>query len=109
MGCCDSSPSQHASKHAAATGHPIITSFEPGEDWFFDYEKQEMIKGVELLPPHSHPKNQPAPGPAGRVPANWESLLHQLPVTGYPADETPPLDRRCFPQHPNLSTTGGSA
>jgi hypothetical protein len=25
-------------------------SFEPGEDWFFDYEKQGMIKGVELLP-----------------------------------------------------------
>jgi hypothetical protein len=65
-------------KHAAATGHPIIASFEPGEDWFYDYEKQGMItiKGVELLPPHSHPKNQPAPGPAGRVPANWESLLN---------------------------------
>ncbi len=47
---------------------------ESGEDWFFDYEKQGMIKGVELLPPHSHPENQPVPGPAGRVPANWESL-----------------------------------
>ena len=46
-------------KHAAATGHPIIASFEPGEDWFYDYEKQGMIKGVELLPPHSHPRNQP--------------------------------------------------
>ena len=59
IGCCDSSPSQHASKHAAATGHPIIASFEPGEDWFYDYEKRGMIKGVELLPPHSHPKDQP--------------------------------------------------
>jgi len=29
VGCSDSSASQHASKHAAATGHPIITSFEP--------------------------------------------------------------------------------
>ena len=67
---------QHASKHAATTGHPIIASFEPGEDWFYDYAKQGMIKCVELLPPHSHPKNQPAPGPAGRVPANWESLLN---------------------------------
>ena len=57
-------------------GHPIIASFEPGEDWFFDYEKQGMIKGVELLPPHSHPSNQPVPRPAGRVPANWESLLN---------------------------------
>ena len=63
-------------KHAAATGHPIIASFEPGEDWFYDYEKRRMIEGVELLPPHSHPEDQPSPGPAGRVPANWESLLH---------------------------------
>ena len=76
IGCCDSSPSQHASKHAMATGHSIITSFESGEDWFFDYEKQAMAKGAELLPPHSHPRNQPVPGPAGRVPANWESLLN---------------------------------
>ena len=76
IGCCDSSPSQHASKHAAATGHPIIASFEPGEDWFYDYEKQATIEGATLPPPHAHPKNQPAPGPAGRVPANWESLLN---------------------------------
>jgi hypothetical protein len=70
--CCDSSQSQHASKHAAAIGYPIIASFEPGEDWFFDYEKRGMIKGVELLPPHSHPEDQPVPGSAGRVPANWD-------------------------------------
>jgi hypothetical protein len=75
IGCCDNSPSQHASKHAAATGLPVITSFEPGEDWFFDYDKQEMIRGVEF-PPHSHPENQSVPGPAERVPANWESLLN---------------------------------
>jgi hypothetical protein len=76
IGCCDSSPSQHASKHAAATGHAIIASFEPGEDWFYDYETQGMIRGVELLPPHAHPASQPAPGPEGRVPGNWESLLN---------------------------------
>ena len=39
-GHIDSSPSQHASKHAAATGHPVITSFGPGEDWFLDYQKR---------------------------------------------------------------------
>jgi hypothetical protein len=55
---------------------PIIASFEPGDDWFYDYKKRGMIKGVELLPPHSHPEDQPSPGPAGRVPANWESLVH---------------------------------
>jgi hypothetical protein len=76
IGCCDSSPSQHASKHAAAAGHPIIASFEPGEDWFYDYQKQTMIEAVPLPAPHSHPDNQPVPGPAGKVPRNWASLLN---------------------------------
>jgi hypothetical protein len=35
-------------------------------------QSQGMIKGVELLPPHSHPEGQPVPGPTGTVPANWE-------------------------------------
>jgi Zn-finger in ubiquitin-hydrolases and other protein len=35
VGCCDSSPNRHASKHARASGHPIITSLEPGENWSF--------------------------------------------------------------------------
>jgi hypothetical protein len=46
-GCCDSSPSQHPSKHYAATGHPIITSFEPGE-WFYDYRTGEFFAGPKL-------------------------------------------------------------
>jgi hypothetical protein len=33
IGCCDSSPNRHARAHAGATGHAIIRSFEPGEDW----------------------------------------------------------------------------
>jgi hypothetical protein len=37
VGCCDSSPNQHASKHAAAESHPIVTSLEPGEDWSWCY------------------------------------------------------------------------
>jgi ubiquitin-hydrolase Zn-finger-containing protein len=77
IGCCDSSPSQHASKHAAATGHPIIASFEPGEDWFYDYESREMVPGTQLAPPHSHPEHQPVPGPEGRVPRNWQALLRE--------------------------------
>ncbi|HEY6333589.1 MAG TPA: UBP-type zinc finger domain-containing protein [Blastocatellia bacterium] len=77
IGCCDSSPSQHASAHAADTGHSIIASFEPGEDWFYDYKQDRMIQGVELAPPHAHPLSQPAPGPKGRVPSDWESQLNQ--------------------------------
>ena len=33
IGCCDSSPNRHASKHAAADDDPIFRSIEPGEDW----------------------------------------------------------------------------
>ena len=33
IGCCDSSPNRHARRHAAATGHPIVRSAEPGEEW----------------------------------------------------------------------------
>ena len=68
IGCCDSSPSQHASKHSAATGHPIITSFEPGERWFYDYRTEQSFTGPKLHTPHSHPLDQPVPGPAGAVP-----------------------------------------
>jgi hypothetical protein len=33
--CCDSSPNRHASKHARASGHPVIASAEPGERWLY--------------------------------------------------------------------------
>ena len=33
IGCCDSSPNRHATKHAHAVGHPILRSVEPGEEW----------------------------------------------------------------------------
>jgi len=37
VGCCDSSPNRHATKHFRETGHPIVRSFEPGEDWGYCY------------------------------------------------------------------------
>jgi len=33
VGCCDSSPLRHGTAHFGATGHPVMRSFEPGEDW----------------------------------------------------------------------------
>ena len=77
IGCCDSSPSQHASKHSATTGHPIINSFEHGEDWFYDYRTRQFFDGPKLLSPRSHPLSQPVPGPEGRVPSEWQTLLHK--------------------------------
>lgn len=37
VGCCDNSKNKHATKHFKETGHPIIKSFEPGEDWMWCY------------------------------------------------------------------------
>ena len=37
VGCCDSSLHKHATKHFHDTGHPIMRSFEPGEDWGWCY------------------------------------------------------------------------
>jgi uncharacterized UBP type Zn finger protein len=49
VGCCDSSPNRHASKHAAEHGHPIVLSFEPGEDWCWCYV-DEAAFAVDGLP-----------------------------------------------------------
>lgn len=38
VGCCDSSPATHASRHYEATGHPVMRSIEPGEDWRWCYQ-----------------------------------------------------------------------
>jgi hypothetical protein len=76
VGCCDSSPSQHGTAHYKATGHRIMRSFEPGEDWFWDYALGAMTDPVSVAAPLSHPETQTVPGPSTRVPANWQDLLH---------------------------------
>ena len=76
VGCCDSSPSQHASAHWRESGHPVVQSYEPGESWFWDYGGEELADGPALAPPESHPETQPTPGPAGRVPADWRDHVH---------------------------------
>jgi uncharacterized UBP type Zn finger protein len=75
VGCCDQSLGKHATAHFQATGHPIIASFEPGEEWFYNYVTESYLNGPHLAPPRWHPKDQPVPGPVGRVPADWESEL----------------------------------
>jgi uncharacterized UBP type Zn finger protein len=43
VGCCDNSPNKHATKHYHDTGHPIIQSFEPGEEWRWCYVDQMSV------------------------------------------------------------------
>jgi hypothetical protein len=42
--CCDSSPNQHASKHAKDSRHPVIASAEPGERWLYCYSDDVAIE-----------------------------------------------------------------
>ena len=43
VGCCDSSKNRHAHKHFEETGHPIIESFEPGQNWRWCYVDRAYI------------------------------------------------------------------
>ena len=49
VGCCDASRNKHATKHFHDTDHPIIQSFERGEDWMWCY-----IDEVALAPTSQH-------------------------------------------------------
>lgn len=43
VGCCDSSPNRHATKHFRTSGHPIVQSLEPGESWRWCYVEEAEV------------------------------------------------------------------
>ena len=56
VGCCDDSPNRHATAHATATGHPIIRSLQPGEEWSWCYPDELVMRlpdvtGETKIPP----------------------------------------------------------
>jgi hypothetical protein len=53
VGCCDSSPNRHARLHSHAIGHPIVQSFEPGEDWWWCFV-DEVAFEVADAPSYAH-------------------------------------------------------
>jgi uncharacterized UBP type Zn finger protein len=58
VGCCDDSPNRHATAHAHNSGHPIIRSLEPGEEWSWCY-----IDQVALTIPSVHGSTRIPPSP----------------------------------------------
>ena len=78
IGCCDSSPSQHASHHAVDVGHPIVASFEPGASTRATIiaMHDDYTNGPALVAPVHHPLDQTTPGPEDRVPDDWQEHLH---------------------------------
>jgi hypothetical protein len=53
-----------------------VQSYEPGEDWMWDYVAEDYVDPVRLADPQSRPEDQTVPGPADRVPENWRDLIH---------------------------------
>jgi uncharacterized UBP type Zn finger protein len=56
VGCCDDSPNRHASAHARSSGHPLIRSLEPGEEWSWCFADDlalliPEVKGETRIPP----------------------------------------------------------
>jgi uncharacterized UBP type Zn finger protein len=51
VGCCDSSPGRHATRHFHQTNHPVIASFEPGERWAWCYvDEAELDVPAQFAP-----------------------------------------------------------
>jgi uncharacterized UBP type Zn finger protein len=53
IGCCDSSPNKHATKHFHASSHPLVQSFEPDEEWWWCYV-DEVAFEVPGAPSYAH-------------------------------------------------------
>ena len=60
VACCDESPQRHANAHANASGHPIIRSLEPGEQWTWCY-----IDRIAMLAPSVTGTTRIPPSPLG--------------------------------------------
>lgn len=44
VGCCDNSPGKHASRHFRQTEHPVMRSFEPGENWGWCFPDELLLE-----------------------------------------------------------------
>ena len=74
-------PSQHATAHNRSSGHPIVQSYEPGEDWFYDYRSGDFLDSGP--PPRTRqPPRRPARTGSGRGRA--QRLATTLELTAGP-------------------------
>ena len=58
VGCCDDSPNRHATAHAAASGHPLSRSLQPGEDWSWCFVDEVAMRIAEVT---GEPRIPPSP------------------------------------------------
>jgi hypothetical protein len=48
MGCCDTSKNKHATKHFHDTGHAIVRSAQPGEEWAWCYVDEVFFEELDV-------------------------------------------------------------
>ena len=80
VGCCDSSPNRHATKHFHATGHPIIEGYDPPEGWgwcyvdevFLDLARHDAAarpdSALRVVRPHKRSEQRLLPTQCGHSP-----------------------------------------
>jgi len=55
VGCCDSSPNRHATRHFRETGHPVIEGYDPPEGWGWCYVHEILFDLRDRMTPHPGP------------------------------------------------------
>ena len=55
IGCCDQSPGKHATAHFRTSAHPLMRSYEPGEDWWWCFVDELGFEIPGAPPAPSHP------------------------------------------------------
>ncbi len=65
VGCCDDSPNRHATRHFHRTKHPVVKSFEPGENWAWCYADGDMVDAIVAFPVESPPEHYASPSDVG--------------------------------------------
>jgi hypothetical protein len=86
VGCCDDSKNKHATAHFLATGHPVIESLEPGENWRWCYV-DEILFASEIAEAGAPAQRENVMGDDTQAPNgasnDWTLLARQpLPLVG---------------------------
>ena len=80
IGCCDNSPNRHATAHFNETGHPLIRSVEPGEDWSWCYVDELMFRLQGLTPLADETTGGAAAGRSHRLTATLREEARVTPL-----------------------------
>lgn len=87
VGCCDDSKNKHATAHFDATGHPVIESLEPGENWRWCYVDEILLASEIAEAGNSTPEGEnvmldDTQAPNGASNGRTLSVRQPLPLVG---------------------------